>query len=332
MPNEKDYSELTDAQKERDLSIIEGIRKLHVKPLADEIRAAVPEWDGLNEWERYLALMRLNDEVLHRCREAKNSFGDSLSIDFGNYEENPRLGMYGAVYSGMSTFVVNGSGDTVIRHIAGFSQRGIDRSALDFMNTLFLNNDFERLPLPFKIAAVALHIQQSVLISHVDACRFAAGFDEEPNLRRVMISSIEADLGQVIGWNISIRDTYPDRDMLKEIAGLLRNYVSDATSNGREYIDLRYLQFAEYDPNIKQTRDLNDDTNTLYDFVTYELPSMGCYPGRMKPSGGRKLTHITWNDAFAIFEQRYPRLQGRYIDGDSFKHSYQQARKNREGR
>ena len=52
MPNEKDYSELTDAQKERDLSIIEGIRKLHVKPLADEIRAAVPEWDGLNEWER----------------------------------------------------------------------------------------------------------------------------------------------------------------------------------------------------------------------------------------------------------------------------------------
>lgn len=327
---EKDFSVLTEAQAERDYSLVEGIRKLYVLPLLDELEAAIPSYCSLSEWDKYAALMKMNNELVEECKKAGHCFGDSLPLDFGG-------AMYGTMYAGRSAAIPQGHPKTAVRYIAGFSSSIEDRCGYNFTDTCFLDGaSYYLAPLPFKIAAVALHIQQSILIPHVEACRFAAGIDSQTNPRRIMITGIKSDLGQVIAWDIRIRDTHPENRMLEDIARLLRNYVEEDTAktiNAGRYSITPYAEFAPagHADHVKEARTRDGRTDALYNFVKFELPTMGYHAPGQAPENNTDLEGISWKRAQRLFEEVHPLFE-KYKDSIAFQKSFRQAASVRESR
>ena len=72
----KDFDSLTPAQMSRDSMLVEKVREEYIVPLLDELEKAIPSYSAMDEWERFVALMKLNEDVA--------PVGDFLMLDFGH--------------------------------------------------------------------------------------------------------------------------------------------------------------------------------------------------------------------------------------------------------
>ena len=132
----------------------------------------------MNEWEKFAALMGINEENAFR--------GSGLVLDFGQFWENG-IRMRSVVFSGSNRFVFGsmecpGEDFKTYDCFLADSDWGIGRGNSLHGNILYLAEldpgYLEHFPLPFRVALVALGIRQNALVYFEDSCRFTAGLDD----------------------------------------------------------------------------------------------------------------------------------------------------------
>ena len=320
----KDFDSLTPAQMSRDSMFVDNIREELVNPLLDELEEAIPGYGAMGDWDRFIALMKLNEDVA--------PVGDFLMLDFGYHPD--RGSMRGAVFTGGMPMVLMKVVDGAEVYIPYF------QSALNTSDTYLINRTLgaalvedeegsDPFPLPFRIAAVALYLRQCIAISEIESCRFAAGIVDNPKLTRWMAKPLEEVGGQRYGWTLTLRDTRPENEMALHIARALRQRtVEDAAYYGKDVKALYGVVslYAEYEPGKGQTRSRHETTESLVHFIERFLPAHGYHVGR---SGDGE--RISWEQAMEMFKEQYPRLAHKYNSVKSFADSYRNARKARRG-
>lgn len=310
------FVELTEPQQVRDSAIVEQIRAAYIEPLLTEINEAIPDYANLDDWGKFLALMRLNEEVALK--------GDCLMLDFGWCSNEGRA--YGAVYSGDTRphAYQEYEGTKVYTPFYLDSDMGIGSSAL-LNNVGYLldpevddGSVYSRLPLPFKVAVLALYLRQNVLVTLMDSCRLAAGMTTEISCKRWLLGRAQSEKLQNYGWILRIRDTMPSNEMVKALAHLMRwNRRTAIELFGPTHADGTLLYADE-----KQKRSPNKSTELLIDFVERDIPSRGLHVGR-KGSG----EPLSWDKAYLMFNELHPDI---YSSTKSFRDSYYNAKKARE--
>ena len=325
------YDELTEPQQVRDSAIVEQIRAAYIEPLLAEINEAIPDYANLDDWGKFLALMRLNEEVALK--------GDCLMLDFGWCSNDGRA--YAAVYSGdtrpcicnefegvkvytpLYRDSVMGTGEQGHLHNIGYLLNSPNmRKEYSPLHDFYDESVYHGLPLPFRVALLALYLRQNVLVRHMDACRYVAGMDSQIDCKRFMIEEARSERFQNYGWILRIRDTMPSNDMMKALARVMRwSTKSNAELLGPTNVDGSLL-YAEYEPNKRQRRTHNKSTELLIDFVEREIPSRGFHVGR-KGSG----EPLSWDKAYLMFNELHPDI---YSSTKSFRDSYYNAKKARE--
>ena len=325
----KDYRLLTESQLKRDGAFLDSVVSRFIVPLLNDLANAIPGYFQLSEWERFVALMRMNQAYFDK------SNGNALCLDFGYCEEQQK-GMRGWVFPHVALFTGDVCSDDAISFHPLFqeSQAGmvdtfehsgktvesIERLPTDFHIT------FDELPLPYRIAVIALHIRQSIITTREGSCRLAAGWDTQISIHRQYIQPLITEGMQRYGWSVLIRDTIPENKMGEDIVRRIKTWVETDLSLYPAYLDTadgNIPTYAEHEPDKKQRRANRETTNNLRDFFTRYLPSENLYVGR---SGEGK--RISQAEAFELFDEMYP---GQYCDCDSFFKSYYTQRKKWEG-
>lgn len=320
----KDYKHLTESQKQRDLSFLQDVTERYLNPLLVELNEAIPSYSELSEWERFMALMRINQEYFEN--------GNALCLDFGYCEER-QIQMRGWVFphTNLLTPIDYGDGVTVFDPWFQESQVGtIERMVFSGNVQVVLERRpdmYNALPLPYKIAVMALHIRQNVITTRIASCRCAACWDNSLTVYRQLATQIIGANQQRFGWSVFIRDTMPENNMGIDIAKTLKALAEADISLNDAYIETKsgdVPTYAEHEPDKKQRRANRQTTNNLKDFFTRYLPSQNLYVGRSGEG-----TRISQSEAFELFDAMYP---NQYCDYDSFFKSYYTQRKKWEGR
>lgn len=329
----QDFLRLTEAQRLRDEQIVERIRHMLVEPLLDELENVIPGYMSMDERNKYLALLRLNEEHA--------PIGEWMLVDFGHLpysdsEGETYLTSECAFYSGGThLFGCRDMGGVKSYHpwMVQSDIPGLPRTKDAWIvNNLMLNiesgdeaflDTYREFPVCFKIAYVAEALRQNVLVSRTDACRFAAGFDNDVSLRRVVAYALESTEGQRFGWSVTVRDTMPTNNLALEIASWLRNIVKRHITEG----SFPYIMTTEGDIPLYATDSLSkrkprESTLLLLQFVDEYLPSTGRHVGRV--GVGQR---VTWEDAYHEFNIQYPDL---YSSRKSFEDSYHNAKRSQE--
>lgn len=320
----KDFDSLTQAQVSRDYMFVDNVREELINPLLDELEEAIPGYKSMDEWERFIALMKLNEDAA--------PVGDFLMLDFGRYADKGN--MRGAAFTGGIPMILMTKQDGAEVYIPYFQNALNTTDAYLLSRTLGAvlvepGEDYEPFPLPFRIAAIALYLRQNVLISEIESCRFAAGLTDVPKLSRWIAQPLEAISRQRYGWSLVLRDTRPENEMALHVARALRQKAADETAWLGEDAKTLYgvvPLYAEYEPGKKQTRSRHETTESLVDFIERFLPAHGYHVGRA--GDGEKLT---WEQAMEMFKEQYPKLAHKYNSVKSFSDSYRNARKVRRG-
>lgn len=316
----KDFSKMTDSQLMRDRAVLNEITKKLVSPLLYELSVAVRGYADMSDREKYVSLLMLNEE------HAKE--GDSLLVDFGSINGTDTLSSFFAGESIQLERHWDGARQYTPLYIdsehPGFEHNG----SLAYNNLLLYDEDgleqFSKLPICFRLAAIARTIQQNLLVTRKDACRYAAGFDDDLHLTRWRARPLESGYIQRFGWYVEIRDTKPENELLREIARRIRVSVNSYIDS-YEYIpteDGNIPLYAESNEPRQHKRTRHASTENLVGFIDLYLPSIGLYVGR---SGVGK--RISWKEAFEIFNDEYP---GIYNSEKSFRDSYYNAKKARQ--
>ena len=317
----KSFSKMTDSQQMRDKAVLKEIDERFVSPLLEELNTIVDGYREMDDREKFVSLLRLNEEHAQK--------GDSLLVDFGSIDGNST---WTAFYAGESLFTYQ-EWDDVKRYCPLHVDSDLPglggRSDALILNNLLLYEEsalerFAELPICFKLAVIARTIQQNLLVNRVDACRYAAGFDKELHLTRWRVRPLESGNTQRFGWLIEIRDTKPENELMKELARKMRSSVQ-ADMNGYGYIPTDEGDaplYAEADEPRKKKRTRHETTERLVYFIEDVLPSTGRYVGRS--GDGRR---IGWEQAFAEYCESYP---NDYSSEKSFRDSYYNARKARQ--
>lgn len=342
-----EYDELTKVQRKRDEAFIETVRKNLIAPTIAQLEKEAPGYSKMTDYDRFSMLMKMNDA------HAPN--GEYLVMDLGWCDVEPvepigeGFELICAVFSGIEwqeepdsasgikipkryvpRFYNYGYGFgfernytepeewlQVGRYLAS-SRRSADNPAEDDLRTL------ELFPIPYRIALIALYIRQNVLCAWKEACRFAAGFDEELHPTRRFIQSIEGFNGntsELFGWSITIRDTDPGNELALDAARIIRKVASEEREAYRSLVQdfgeehakelaSRFMTIAENNPFEKKARSKRQTTEALEDFLFRYLPSKGLHVKR-KGEG----EHLKWSEAQRIFEMEY----GEVYAADSFR-------------
>ena len=317
----KDFAKMTDSQLMRDRAVLKEISEKLVSPLLSELSSIVDGYSDMSDREKYVSLLRLNEE------HAKS--GDWLLVDFGLIDGN---GTCSSFFAGESIqFDIDWDGVNQYTPLYTDSEHpGLaSRSASLILDNLLLYDEsglkrFYKLPICFRLAAIARTIQQNLLVTRVDACRYAAGFDEDLRLERWRARSLDSGYIQRFGWRIEVRDTRPENELVKEIARRIRSSVkSDMDAYGYIKTDEGNIPlYAEADEPRQQKRTRHASTEKLVDFIDFYLPSIGLYVG-LSGEGKR----ISWLRAYEMFNEKYP---GIYKDEKTFSDSYRNAKKARQ--
>ena len=322
---EKGFDQVTDAQRVRDAEYIEVIRRELVAPLLEDLEAAIPNYKAMGEAERFVELMKLNEP--HALE------GFYLPLDFGSIDGFGQA--RGAVFSGCTNLHAyhEKGGAKIYQPLFEDYPVGTSGSLISDIGFLIsppdgfgegLGKVYTELPLPYRIAVVALCIKQNVVVSPVKACRFAAGWDETLEPRRWVAHSVQGSTFQRFGWLIAIRDTTPSNDFCKHLGGTLRSIVSRQTESFPGWIDKDGEHFPLYSADKTNKRTRRDSTKALMDYFDRYLPEHGLYVGR---SGNGE--RISWKRAYKLFNDLHPNI---YKSDKSFRNAYFNARKAREGR
>ena len=315
-----DFDRMTESQRMRDAAFLGRMWRRYVVPLAQELEEAVPGYGAMGAYEKFVALMRLNEE------HAPD--GTPLPLDLavveGGIDEDGRHVAYangrasGLVFSGRSDQyeMEDRNGVAVYSaRIAGGRPIGIDRGGKVDAASL----DDSTLPLPFRVALLALYVRQNVFVTTADSCRFAAGIVRNPELRRWFIDGIESDQRQLFGWTVHIRDTTPTNELVIYLAQQMRRSAERAERAHRLYSGARSV--AELDQGAKRRRTRQQSTELLVWFIDEYLPSQGMHVGR---TGSGE--HVSWKRAYEMFDEMHP---GLYKDFRSFSNSYHNAKRAR---
>ena len=312
-------SKLSAPQRDRDRRFIEVIREECVAPLLAELEEAVPGYLNLSDTDKYLALLRLNEEHA--------PYGEHLLVDFGflpvpaeNAPEGILRDTTCAFYSGkeeeptayLSSEFHDGARLYLPLYIQGNS--GLPLSNMLVGNLWHLLNDYSdggfmatvypRLPVCFKIALVAELVRQNVVTTPASACRFAAGFgDGSFESTGIDASTLVDSRGQRYGWTVTIRTTKPSNAAMDELASWMRHVVSESVRmNDRlgvpDFDGSRTSLFSADKPEAKPARGPRTGTVDLIWFINVYLPEHGQRVGR----GG----NISWTDAFLTFDSLFP--------------------------
>ena len=320
----KDFDSLTSAQMSRDSMFVDSVREALINPLLEELEGAIPGYKCMDEWDRFIALMKLNEDVA--------PVGDFLMLDFGH--NNEKSNMRGAVFTGEMPMILMTKLDGTEVYIPYFqnAQNTPDANILTKMLGAVLvdpDEDYEPFPLPFRVAAIALYLRQNVIVSEVESCRFAAGLTDMPKLSRWIAQPLESRSMQRYGWSLMLRDTRPENEMALHIARALRQKAADDTAwlgeDAKTFYGVVSL-YAEYESGKKQTRSRHETTESLVDFIERFLPAHGYHVGRT--GEGERLS---WEQAMEMFKEQYPKLANKYNSVKSFADSYRNARKARRG-
>ena len=312
--NLDDYDELTEAQRLKDEAFIDVARRKYVTPLVGELEKAIEGYSKMDAYDRFLALMRLNEKHAPK--------GESLLLEFGyvggGVDENgvhyadAKLETRGLVFSGIQLGYrcEMQSGVPVYSKAINLKRPfGTDEDISSILN----GGVYSSLPLAFRVALVALYVLQNVFTTNADACRFAAGIKNNVELRRFFVDRIRTEDGELLGWDVLLRDARPENDLMKSLGKMMRD---SAKSN------VETQRIAEYED--AKSRKRRDTTETLIAFIEVVLPSRGMHVGR----GG-----ISWKKAFGYFDVEHP---GMYKNPKSFENAYHNAKRqerlNREGR
>lgn len=311
----KNYRGITEAQRLRDGAFISMVREKYVTPLVAELEQAIAGYSDMEPYGRFMALMELNEEHAP-C-------GESLLLDFGyvgrgtdergNLCADASLTSRGLVFSGTrfnySCEMRNGVPvySETFRQLFPVGSKGDIRPILD-------SDAYGSLPLAFRVALVALYVRRNVFATNRDACLFAAGIRKTIELRRYFVDGVKTEDGELLGWNVMIRDARPENAFLISLGKMLRESAKAYAEAGN---------IAEYENANSRTR--RDSTETLIAFIEVSLPARGIHVGR----GG----NASWKKAFALFEEEHP---GMYKNPKAFENSYHNAKRqerlNREGR
>lgn len=332
-------AKLSAPQLDRDRQFIEVIRKEVVTPLLAELEDAVPGYSSLSDIDKYLALLRLNEE------HAPD--GERFLVDFGHLpmvDERTSDVYYTdtvcAFFSGKKMYQNDCLTTTVRneakRYIPIFIQgnSGLPLSSfingnlwLNFSSEEFLNNYYVKLPPCFKVALVAELVRQNVVASRAAACRFAAGFDDSIHATGIDASLLVDSRGQRYGWTVTFRATKPSNDAVIELASWMRNVVDESIkmnslASSIPDFDGSYAPLFAVDTPARGPR---EGTLDLIWFIDDYLPSNDRRVGR----GG----NISWTDAFLMFDEMFPdRYHGVYSDDlpgavQNFRNAYYNAKR-----
>lgn len=321
----KDFDAFTKSQMQRDSRVIREIEERYVRPLQAEIEAVIPGYRDMSERNKFVELMRLNQPHAPK--------GDWLMVHFGH--TSPDDGYYkmeSAVYLGgdhrVTCFTVDGvkcyHPIFIMNQQPGVTVRPGNR--LYNNAQMFIEEeteDYLAFPIPFKIALIAQLIRQNLPVDLCSACRFVAGFESELTMRRWRINEAIGGNWQIFGWNIEIRDTIPENELLTHIARHIRATAEERASNfiGWPSDEGEITLFSEYDPRKRKPR---ESTELLVDFIERDLPSNGYYVGRSGEG-----TKLTWEQAYIRFNDLHPDI---YSSRKSFEDSYHNAKQARKGR
>lgn len=318
-----DFFVPTESQAERDESLIKHVRETLVMPLLEEIGQRIPSYMEMSELERFKALMRINSEYAYmgpslplRLGWAAD-FGTMKSAVFSNKNELYLYKDIGGAVVYEPLIVDSEAGNDELYSNAAYL---LDYEAAD--ENSFVNTVYKTLPIPFKIALVALYVRQHVITTYEESCRFAAGWSDAPRFARIMYKSIGAAAEQRFGWHVFFRDAMPQNAMGEEVARVLRQRAAVDTKSFPGWIDeggQLIPLFDGYDPTAKQKRDSRESTKLLKDFFTRILPSRGYYVGRSGVG-----TRLMIDDAYKQFDTLHP---GLYTSKESFANAYYRARK-----
>ena len=331
--NVSDFLDTTPTQKLRDGWFIDYFTNEIRPQLLEELNDAIPGYANMGDKDKYLALLRLNEEHAPH--------GAWILADFGylgdlNDDGDKMLRETGcAFYRGGSeayTFTELGG---VRRYIPLYKHTdtvGIDSNEAiltDYM--LWLNppnnaeSETDKMPICFKGAFFAEMVRQNLTVSRVAACRFIFGMTDELHIERVRIRAIEDGRFQRFGWTITIRDTMPSNEMADALAAWMRAAVRREMEDGsaRTYDfegGTTAPLFAEGEPKRRRGQ---ERTNTLLYFIDKYLPSKGYHlAGKRKEPG-----YLSWEDAWEMFGEMYPKFAYSWVD--TFKSSYTQAKARR---
>lgn len=319
MGNKKRFDKLTEPQALRDEAFVSNVRREYVEPLLTELCNAVSGYEGMDDLGKFNALMRLNEEHAPK--------GTHLMLDFGSF---PKIyitegGAFeeacAAVYSGDVALYNCGEVNGTKRYVpliensrVGVNGRGAGVGYLISRDGL-PSPLYESLPLPFRVALIALYLRENVIVNYAESCRFAAGALQELTCRRVLLGTHGSGHLARFGWQLNIRDNTPENQMFVEIARSLRS----RTAQEEAFFGGKSPFLAEHKQDEPRRRARNTSTELLIDFIERELPSRGLYVGR-KGSGRR----ITWEQAYFMFDELHP---NRYASKKSFADSYSNAKK-----
>lgn len=334
MLKETYFLELTQAQMNRDEGILEDIRTRFIAPLIADLEKAIPHYLALKEPERFIALMRLNDDA--------NQRGDRLSVDFGCYFEGEKLASVfeGVFFSGVEGYSghIYGDPNMPMVYVPRFSE-GHFRGYVTLHGQKY--ESICEYPLPFRIAIIAHHLTAVLVCPLESACRFAAGWDDSLFTGRICIEELSAgekfvpdeddeEIGITInashGWKITIRDTSPKNELMLDICRYIRSVVNESQDGQQSMDDDRYYcpSFTEQSPELRHTRAQHQSTECLTDFLFRFLPERGLHVGRK--GKGEKLG---WDDAYQLFTAEYGDY---YTSVDSFqKRCYAHLKARKEG-
>ena len=313
----EDFATRTEAQSLRDDAFLSATRERFVEPLVSELRAAIPNYEHLGWYERFGALMQMNEEHAPK--------GAALLLDFGTvasgvtedgvevaYANKPARGL---VFSGTSSGYGIEERDGLKIYTPLLAEDGLGVGPFTFRVDETILSD-TALPLPFRVAALALYVRQNTFSTLADSCRFAAGQVQLENSRRWYLDPIVSGLGELFGWRVLVRDITPTNPLAQHIAGVMRDAAATQ----------RYTRpIADLTPRKERRRTRRQSTEAIVWFVDVYLQENGMHV--LRSGEGRK---ISWKRAYDMFREMFPDM---YTHGHkSFSNSYHNAKRSRKER
>lgn len=319
---EKDYRRLSEDQLLRDNAIINAITEDFVKPIHEELRKTIEGYEGMHDRDKYLSLMRLNEQHAPK--------GNWLMVDFGyvgrGHDINgiesalpARCGMYDGTEAAHSYIDIEG---------VRVFKPAIDIGEDFFTSPYYMGEEYyQSLPVCFRIALISNLICRNILTTQINACRYVAGMDDTLEPSRYILhkeqSLMPTHFGQYYGWSIQVRDTTPEDKMMLQIASQIRNAAAYDIEYGLPASDYTQQQGHQAIPLYaeKGQRKPRESTRLLVSFIDEHLPQMGY---RVTRSGDGE--RIRWHEAWKLFSKDYP---NRYATEKSFRDSYYNAKRRR---
>lgn len=321
-----DLSQLTEAQKVSDDAFIASAMSECITPLQSALRQSVGGFDEMDYQSRVLSLIELNNEVVG---------GDSLRFHAGSLSFCARSGGMLGTYKTLSA-----NGRRVSFYEPWFVDEGStssnDNGQLSttwaFLHGLCWPDDghryavttnqadmshVEALPLPYRVALVALYVAENVNVTREEATKAILGCDELHS-HRFYAMLHQNSVGKFNTWEVHMRDTRPSRKLGEYVASRLRQW-SEEKERYAQFMSEQY-GFDYESPLAIPSRRASDSRSELAFAYVDALIERGVRIGR----GGDK----TWNDVAAELVSEYGSRVRSYT-GDGLRDCYRKRNQRR---